>query len=162
MKKTIASLALFFLGLNVQCQVAKDSELFITMKKQDSIFFEKCFNQCDLEFLKKSTHADFRFYHDQGGLQDRAVFLERVKNNICSDATNKPIRKVVPESLEVFPLYSDGVLYGVIQNGVHQFYRRQKGKDDVLTSTAKFTHVYVLDNGKWLLKEVLSFDHKNP
>lgn len=161
MKKTIASLTLFFLVFNVHCQVSKDSELFIIMKKHDSIFFEKCFNQCDFEFLEKAIHHDFTFYHDQSGIQDRTIFLEKIKNNICSDSNNKPIRKVVGESLEVFPLYTEGTLYGVIQSGVHQFYRHQKGKD-VLSSTAKFTHVYLLVNGKWILKEVLSFDHKNP
>ena len=143
-------------------QVPKDSELFRTLKTQDSLFFERSFNQCDTNYLKSSVHPDLVFYHDQGGIQDRQVFLERVKQNLCSDPNNKPIRKVEVESLEVFPMYDKNVLYGVIQTGNHNFYRREAGKQDVHTSKAKFIHLYLLINGKWLLKEVLSFDHQDP
>jgi hypothetical protein len=61
-----------------------------------------------------------------------------------------------------FSPYVNNKLYGAIQNGIHHFYRREKGKDDQHTNIAKFTHVYLLENGKWWLKEVLSFDHKEP
>ena len=143
-------------------QVSKDSELFRTLKTQDSLFFERSFNQCDTNYLKGAVHADLVFYHDQGGIQNREVFLERVKQNLCSDPKNKPIRKVDVQSLEVFPMYDKNILYGVIQTGNHNFYRREPGKQDVHTSKAKFIHLYLLVNGKWLLKEVLSFDHQDP
>ena len=143
-------------------QVTKDSELFRTLKTQDSLFFERSFNQCDTNYLKSAVHPDLVFYHDQGGIQNRQVFLERVKQNLCSDPNNKPIRKVEVESLEVFPMYDKNVLYGVVQTGNHNFYRRQPGKQDVHNSKAKFIHLYLLINGKWLLKEVLSFDHQDP
>jgi hypothetical protein len=42
------------------------------------------------------------------------------------------------------------------------FYIREKGKPDQHTSSARFTHLYLLDNGNWLLKEVLSYDHQVP
>lgn len=139
---------LFFLFLSslLSAQVAKDSELFLALKKHDSLFFEKSFNQCDLIFLEKAIHPDLVFYHDQGGVQNKIIFLESVKNNICSNPNQKPIRKVITESLEVFPLYQKGQLYGVIQNGMHEFYIREQGKEDVLTSSARFTHVYLLEN----------------
>ena len=66
-------------------QVTKDSELFRTLKTQDSLFFERSFNQCDTNYLKSAVHPDLVFYHDQGGIQNRQVFLERVKQNLCSD-----------------------------------------------------------------------------
>jgi hypothetical protein len=141
-------------------QVPKDSELFRTFKTHDSLFFERGFNQCDSNYLKSAVHPDLVFYHDQGGIQNRAVFLERVKQNLCSDASKKPIRKINISSLEVFPMYDNNVLYGVIQTGIHNFYLREPGKQDVQTSKAKFIHLYLLVNGRWLLKEVLSFDHQ--
>lgn len=163
MKKHFIIIFILVLSIfKVEGQVSKDSELFISMKKQDSIFFERGFNRCDFDYLEKSVHKDFIFYHDQAGIQNLKAFLEKTKTNICSDPQNKPIRKVLPESLEVYPLYNNGVLYGVIQSGEHQFYLRQPGKSDLFTSTAKFTHIYLLDNGNWILKEVLSFDHKTP
>ena len=143
-------------------QVAKNSEIFLTLKKQDSIFFERSFNLCDLEYLNKAVHKDLVFYHDQSGIQNKNVFIENTKKYICGDTIRKPIRKVVAESLEVFPMYNNGVLYGAIQSGIHDFYIREKNKADVHTSRAKFTHLYLLESGNWLLKEVLSFDHNQP
>ena len=145
---------------NLIAQVPKDSDLFRTFKTHDSLFFERGFNQCDSDYLKNAVHPDLVFYHDQGGIQNRQVFLERVKQNLCSDFNKKPIRKVEVESLEVFPMYDNNVLYGVIQTGIHNFYLREPGKQDVQTSKAKFIHLYLLVNGRWLLKEVLSFDHQ--
>ena len=86
--------------------------------------------------------------------------IAAVKNNICGNPDQKPIRKADPLSLEVFPLFQNGRLYGMIQTGIHDFYIREKGKPDRHTSRAKFTHVWFLDNGRWLLREVLSYDHK--
>ena len=59
-------------------------------------------------------------------------------------------------------MHNNGVLFGAIQSGIHDFYIREKGTADFHTSRAKFTHLYLLENGNWLLKEVLSFDHNNP
>ena len=143
----------------VNAQASKNSEIFLALKKQDSIFFERSFNLCDLEYLDKAIHKELIFYHDQSGVQNRMVFLENTKKYICSDTSKKPIRKVLEESLTVFPMYNNGVLYGAIQNGIHDFYIREKNKADILTTRAKFTHLYLLEDEKWLLKEVLSFDH---
>lgn len=138
------------------------SNLFRTLQRQDSIFFEKSFNQCDIAYLDKATHADLIFFHDQGGIQNKTEFLKAIRENICANPNLKPIRKVEENSLEVFPLYNNGKLYGAIQHGVHHFYIREPNKPDRLTSTAKFTHVWLLDNDHWLLKEVLSYDHRSP
>lgn len=154
-------LILLFIAVNfASAQVPKNSELFLALQKHDSLFFERCFNRCDYAYMEKMTHKDLVFYHDRGGIQDKKKFLERTRQNLCSDSSKKPIRKVRKESLEVFPLYDNGVLYGVVQNGIHDFYIREPGKDDAYTGTAKFTHVYLLENKEWILKEVLSFDHK--
>ncbi|MBT8278738.1 MAG: nuclear transport factor 2 family protein [Bacteroidia bacterium] len=143
-------------------QIDKNSELFITLKKQDSAFFERGFNQCDFDFLDESIADELKFYHDKSGIQNRTQFFENTKKYICSNSDLKPIRKLKEGSLVVYPLYNNGVLYGAIQNGIHNFYIRAKGKDDIWTSSAKFTHVWLLENDKWKLSEVLSFDHKDP
>lgn len=163
MSKTIFSfITVFFAAVVAGAQVAKTDSLFIALKFQDSVFFERAFNQCDIDYLENAIHPDLLFFHDQGGIQKKADFLNAVKNNICANPDLKPIRKVDASSLEVFPLYNESRLYGVIQTGIHDFYIREKGKEDRHTSHAKFTHVWLLDNGHWLLKEVLSFDHQDP
>jgi hypothetical protein len=142
-----------------EAQIAKDSELFLTFKKIDSTFFERGFNQCDMDYLDKAIHKDLMFYHDKSGIQDRKLYFENTRKSLCSNPNKKPIRKVIAESLEVYPMYNNGVLYGVIQSGIHEFYMRELNKEDVITGIAKFTHLYLLEDGKWLLKEVFSFDH---
>ncbi len=160
--KILTALFLIFGTFGVRGQVDRNSPLFIELKKQDSIFFEKGFNQCDLTYLESHIAEDLKFYHDQGGFQDRKVFFENIKKNICSSPAKKPIRKVDETSLELFPLYNNGKLYGVIQKGIHQFYIRENGKVGLPTSTAKFTHVWILEKGAWILSEALSYDHHDP
>lgn len=143
-------------------QVDIDSPLYKELEKQDSIFFERGFNLCDLVYLEQHISDDLIFYHDQGGVQDRAEFLENTQQFICGDGVQKPIRKLEKGSLEVFPLYNNGVLYGVIQSGIHHFYLREEGKEDVHTSTAKFTSVWLKNGDDWIVSNVLSYDHQNP
>ncbi len=143
----------------LNAQVDKNSSLFVELKKQDSVFFERGFNNCDIAYLEKSVDNNLKFYHDNGGFQDKKLFLERTKQNICGNPNQKPIRKVVENSLEVFPLYNNGKLYGAIQTGEHRFYIREKGKEDVLGGQAKFTTVWTAKDGNWLMSDVLSYDH---
>ncbi len=146
----------------VNAQVAKTSELFLNLKQLDKTFFEKSFNQCDLKYLDNVIKDDFKFYHDQSGFQDKKVFFENIKKYICATPEKKPIRKLEEGSLVVFPLHNNGVLYGAIQKGVHNFYIRESEKEDHWTSTARFTSVWILENKEWKLSTVLSYDHHDP
>lgn len=160
MKSSIYIILLLTIAFSPKAQLPHDSELYKELKMQDSIFFERSFNLCDTEYLKKSIHNDLVFFHDKAGIQNRFDFLANVKKNLCANPNMKPIRKVEKNSLEVFPLYNNEKLYGVIQTGVHDFYIREPGKKDRLTGKAKFSHVWLLEDGRWLLREVLSFDHQ--
>lgn len=160
----------FFLGVvflvlsigSLKAQKDKNSDIFTELKTLDSIFFERGFNNCDLAYLEHHITEDLRFYHDQSGFQDKRAFFENTQKYICSGSDPKPIRKIDTNSLEVFSLYNNGELYGAIQKGVHHFYLREKGNEDIWTSTAKFTHVWILENAVWKLSEVLSYDHQDP
>lgn len=144
-------------------QVEPSSELFRTLKKLDGIIFENGFNKCLLSEMEPFISNDLEFYHDQGGItKTKENFLLTIKENICSNQEQKPIRKLVENSLEVFPLYDKGVLYGALQNGVHEFYIKESGKDLYLTSTAKFSHLWIKETDNWMLKRVLSYDHQTP
>ena len=127
----------------------------------DSLIFDVGFNRCELGVYDKIISEDLEFYHDQGGITNsRTEFIETAKKNICSNADQKPIRKLVKGSMEVYPLSSNGELYGAIQNGVHEFFIKEPDKEMYKTSEAKFTHVWLLKGDQWILKRVLSFDHK--
>jgi hypothetical protein len=159
--KTLLLLCFLSFAHLAKAQVQENSSLFLELKTQDSVFFERGFNRCDLGYLKEKVTDDLRFYHDQSGFQDKALFLENTEKYLCSNFEKKPIRKVDSRSLEVFPLNNDGKLYGAIQMGIHHFYLRETGKEDLWTSTAKFTHLWILDKEIWKLKEVLSYDHQS-
>ncbi|WP_435522240.1 hypothetical protein [Chryseobacterium indoltheticum] len=61
--------------------------------------------------------------------------------------------------MEVFPLYNNGGLYGAIQSGEHQFFMREKNKEDVLGGQAKFTTVWTKKDSNWTMSDILSYDH---
>lgn len=154
-------LAIAFSILNVcSAQLPKDSELFIQFQKLDSTFFERSFNQCDTAYLAQNTHPDLGFFHDRGGIQNRQQFINAMVTNICGAMNAKPIRKPDAGSLQLYPLYENGVLYGAIQHGVHFFYLRDANQQDQYTGQAKFTNLWLLVNGQWLLRDVHSYDHK--
>lgn len=98
------------LGLALACassaavaQLERDSDLFKAMAAHDNAFFERGFNQCDLDYLEQAVHPQLRFYHDQSGFQDYATFLQSTRRYLCADPDHKPIRKVDADSLQVFP-----------------------------------------------------------
>jgi len=140
-------------------QEAQTSDLFRALKKSDSLLFEETFNKCNLAPLDKIIHPDLVFLHDQSGRQNKAEFLSAVKQNICGNPKQKPIRKLTPGTLTVYSLHRDGVLYGAVQMGDHEFYIAEAGKPLRPTSTAKFIHTWLLTEGEWRLYFVQSFHH---
>ena len=82
-----------------------------------------------------------------------------MQNGICNpNNVTTSRRELVDSSLDVFPLYNNGQLYGALQNGVHKFYETTNGKE-VAGSIAKFSHLWILEDGTWHLKRVISYDH---
>lgn len=166
--KLFSKVVSLFLLIMISCiqlskaQASKSSELFKTLTKQDNLLFNQGFNHCNYEVLEKIVSKDLEFYHDVSGMQNRKDFFKATRENICSNPNQKPIRKLVLGTLKVYPLKNNGQIYGAVQEGIHQFYINEPGKDLYLTSTAKFTHLWVLEDSSWKLKTVLSYDHQLP
>ncbi|TXD51061.1 MULTISPECIES: nuclear transport factor 2 family protein [unclassified Polaribacter] len=156
--KIILAIVLFFYSLITSAQIAENSAIFKILKSKDSIIFERAFNKCELKKLEPIIAQNFEFYHDLAGIQNRETFINAIKNNICK-APATFTRKLVKNSLEVFELKNNGKLYGAIQRGQHDFYNTEN-KNTKKTGTAKFTHLWILEDHTWKLKRVLSFDHK--
>lgn len=141
-------------------QEPTNSVLHKTLKTKDSLLFEVGFNTCDLKPFEVLVSEKFEFYHDQSGITpNKAAFLESIRNGLCK-LSYRPRRELVQGSLMVYPLYKNGVLYGAIQMGKHRFFAIEKDKPEYFTSIAKFTHVWLLENGEWKLVSVLSYDHQ--
>jgi hypothetical protein len=162
MKAIIALLLLFSLPGPLFAQKDKTSELYQTIKARDSLLFDVGFNTCDLSQFENLVSEDFEFYHDEAGItSSKPEFIKSIKEGICN-LPYKPRRALDKKSLAVYPLEKNGVLYGAVEEGIHRFYAREKDKAEYLTSTAKFTHVWILENGEWKLSRGLSYNHRQP
>lgn len=164
MFKPVFTLAALLCSLQ-SCPTAAGSpdsavQLHQQLSQKDAEFFQRGFNQCDLSYLDANISNNLRFYHDQSGVQDKKLFMQNTRQYLCGDPLHKPIRQLSAGSLSTFPLYQNGVLYGAIQHGTHEFYLREPGKADRLTGTARFTSVWLKQGDNWLLSDVLSYDHQ--
>lgn len=141
----------------------EDQKIVKLIREKDSLLFQIGFNQIDTLQVAKLTSTDFEFYHDEHGITEtKSEFVTSI--NGIRELPFKTWRTLVEGSMEVFPLYKDNsqVLYGAIQNGVHDFYQQYEGEVAQKTNTARFTHLWIIENGDWKLKRVLSYDHQIP
>ncbi len=158
-KSIIIAFFIPFIGI---AQVAQDSELFLKLQKMDKLLFEEGFNHCNKNAMETSLSKDLEFYHDEGGItKGKEAFIASFIANMC-DESKKPIRKLVPGTLTVFPLRKNGVLYGAIQKGEHEFYIKEPKKELYKTSISKFTHLWIKEDAGWKMTRVLSYDHQAP
>lgn len=161
LKKVSVSILALFITLSAYCQVDKSHGLYKTIKENDSLLFDVGFNTCNIKILQKLISQEFTFYHDQEGItESKEDFISSVQNVLCK-LPYKAIRVVDNCTFTIYPLNSNDNLYGAIQNGEHFFYALEDSNHKFLTSVAKFTHVWQLENEKWKLKSVLSYDHKD-
>ncbi len=139
--------------------VAATSDLFQAILARDHIIFHVAFNQCDETEFERVLSADFEFYHDKGGVtSSKQDFLKLSRERRCEQNIGLE-RRMMPNTMKVFPLYKNDILYGAIQTGEHEFYLPDE--DGVLkrVETASYTHVWMLEEGDWKLKRALSYNH---
>ncbi len=139
------------------------SSLFLQLKTCDSLLFNIGFNECNLDVFDTLVADDFEFYHDQSGITpNKEAFISGTKNGLCT-MDYKAIRKLQRGSLNVFPMYNNGELYGALQTGFHQFYALYPSEPDLKhTSEARFTHLWLKEDNQWKLARVISYDHHSP
>ena len=144
-----AILFLLLLPLPANAQyVPDDPELYKTIVKLDSIFFD-AYNHCD---TRLKMHADFyadnlEFYHDKGGLMtSKAEVVEGTRKNICGKVT----RHLKPGSIEVYPIRD----YGAIEIGMHQFHNNTD--PDTAHHDSKFIIFWRLHDKAWKIEKVVS------
>lgn len=163
LKIVVQLILTFFIAVQINAQVNEESELFKTLKANDSLLFEISFNKCQLNAIDGIMANDLEFYHDQGGVTNsKAQFMEIMKTGICNpNNKTKSRRELVNKSLQVFPLYENGKLYGALQKGEHKFFESYNGEPETAGSIAKFSHLWLKINDQWMLKRVFSYDHKS-
>lgn len=162
-KKIVALIFLIF-GITANAQDQVETKLYQILKKNDSILFNAAFNTCEIEILQNLFTEDFEFYHDKGGMTEgRELFLSQIAQGCQNRDLNKPQpakRHLVKGSLEVYPMYKNNELYAAIQHGEHTFEFLNETQEYQKGDIAKFTHVWVLDEGNWKIKREISYDHQ--
>lgn len=141
-------------------QVDKNSELYQTIISKDSLLFTIGFNTCDVSQFEKLTSENFEFLHDKDGISDKKKFINDLKNGLCGNPDNYQARReLVKGSTKIFALYKEGEIYGAIQEGVHQFFEKQTGQPEHFGSSARFTHIWLIENNEWKLTKSYSYEH---
>jgi CubicO group peptidase (beta-lactamase class C family) len=142
---------------NSKAQVDKNSDIYKTILAKDSLLFDVGFNTCDIKQFEILLSENLKFYHDKDGISDKTKFLNDLKNGLCKNPETRQVNRfLVKESIEIFPLYKNGILYGAVQNGEHMFSEKRESQAGI----AKFTNVWQLENGEWKLATSFSFDHQ--
>ncbi len=157
MKKIITTFLILLTTFSAFTQVDKNSDLYKTILSKDSLLFNVGFNTCDIKQFEILLSNSLKFYHDKDGISDKTKFLADLKKGICNNQENRQVKRfLVDGSTEIFPLYKNGILYGAVQNGAHQFSEKRESEAGI----AKFTNVWQLENNEWKLTTSFSFDHK--
>jgi hypothetical protein len=148
--------------LEVVYNAEEKSQLFYLLKEKDSIMFELSFNQLNTSILEELATDNIEFYHDQGGATyTKEGFINGMKS--LGDLSYKARRELVKGSTEVFPMHKNGELYAAILKGEHNFYAKEPNdKPEYLTSTAKYTTLWILVDGNWKMSRIYSYDHQSP
>jgi hypothetical protein len=134
-------------------------ELEALIRQKDKAFWD-AYNRCDVAAMMKHFTTDVEFYHDKGGETKGLVpFTENTSKGLCGNEALRLRREEVAGSVEIFPMAKNGAIYGAIISGSHFFYVNEKGKAEYRDGLAKFTHLWLLEQGEWKMSRILSYDH---
>jgi hypothetical protein len=131
---------------------ARANDLFQTIAAHDSAFFD-AYNKCELSKMKAYFTPDVEFYHDQTGLSHLSGVMSDLRKYVCGKVHRDPIAG----SLEVNQLKG----YGAVASGMHRFCdaRKYQTCEEGTSGIAKFVTLWKLENGKWRMSRVISYDH---
>ncbi len=159
MIRNLILLVLFAAPLIIKAQLPSSTALYNEIKTRDSLLFDIGLNTCDVTQFEQLLSDDFEFYHDQSGsILSKTEFVIGIRDGLCTNPYH-PVRKLVPGSMTVYPLYNSDTLYGAVQIAKHRFYERMEDGSLAFRSIARFDHLWILENGQWKLKRCLSYDH---
>ncbi|PHR56286.1 MAG: DUF4440 domain-containing protein [Robiginitomaculum sp.] len=139
--------------------VEASSDLYKTIMAKDHALFKVAFYDCDETGYNKLLSESFEFYHDKGGATlNKAEFIKSSRERRCEKEVGLK-RKLITESMKIYPLYKNNELYGAVQTADHDFYIRDQDGASKLVETATFTHLWLMQEQEWKISRALSFNH---
>ena len=124
--------------------------LFNKIANLDSVLFD-AFNNQRMDIFKPMFTNDLEWFQDNEGLLSSETVFKNFGNSFKKEF--KLSRKLVPGSLEVYPLKN----YGAMEIGLHQFRHIENGKEEV--GTFKFLMIWKQENDSWKISRVVSYNH---
>ena len=162
MKPFLQNLAGLLLLFFSAASPAQNPDTERVIRANDSLFW-LAYNKCDIDGMHVFVAEDVEFYHDKGGIQKGwRTFEETTKNNLCSKKDWKIRREESKGTVAFYPMESNGKIYGAILSGAHKFFVTENGQPEFWAGIAKFTHLWLLENGSWKMTRILSYDHNAP
>ena len=135
-----------------------DAELTATILHLDSLFWQS-YNTCDTTSMRQYFTEDLQFYHDKGGpTYDYQTMVNGFARNLCKGSF-RIRREAVPGTVKVFPMRNNDAIYGALISGEHYFYTTENGQPEKRVGLAKFSQLWLKQQGVWKMSIVLSFDH---
>ena len=158
--RLLRSLVIVGLAFNAaNAQTSSDSITRVVLQK-DSLFWTD-YNNCGIDDMMQFVADDIEFYHDKNGiLTGKENFRNTLQKNLCGNNGFRLRREAVKRSVSVFPMASRDALYGAIITGEHLFYVLENGKKERPDGIGKFMNLWILENGRWKMSRVLSYDHR--
>lgn len=162
MKAIYSGIPVLLFPLLLFAQTDDALEIDSLLKLNDSLLFDVGFNTCDIAQFQQLVSDDFEFYHDEAGITaSKEDFIAGIREGLCT-LPYKPRRELVEGSLQVYPLRKNGLVYGALQTGEHRFSALREDGSEHVTSTALFTHLWLLEKGTWKLSRGISYNHQVP
>jgi hypothetical protein len=157
MKKLSLLLLVFTLFTNLSAQ--SNDDLIKEALKSDNQFWE-AYNKCSIEGMMQFIPKDVEFYHDKGGIfKGSAALKTSFEKNLCGNKDFRLRREAIANTVKTYPMKDKDKVYGLIISGDHYFYINETGKKEYRDGLAKFTDFWMLENGKWKMSRILSYDH---
>ena len=136
-----------------------EADLSDVILELDRRLFEQGFNTCEVQNMGDVIDESFEFYHDQSGTNgSKAGFIASIGTYVCKNEY-RAMRRLLPESVSIFPLYNGNHLYGAIQQASHEFYAIYPDGHEELTDTAKLFTLWVKTADGWKMRRSFSYDH---
>lgn len=153
--------AVVLITLAIPLVAQTENALDGTIRREDGKFWD-AYNRCDVDKMSEFFWPDIEFYHDKGGLTlGLGPFTEILRKGLCGNPDSHLRREAIPESVKVFPLEKNGVIYGAVISGEHYFYVNDKGKPEYRDGVAKFFHIWLLKDGTWKMARAVSYEHRD-
>jgi hypothetical protein len=158
MKFTILFLSVLCLGTSTALSQL-DGQVKTLIFQKDSLFW-LAYNGCDVEGMSAFITDDVEFYHDMGGVtKGKDSMVANIRKNLCGNENFRLRREAVKGTVNVYVMKKSDVPYGAVISGQHVFYINEKDKKEYLDGLARFSQLWILDNGEWKMSRILSYDH---